>query len=86
MHLMETGYCGPLVNIGTGTDVTIRELAGTVMQVVGFESRSVFDGSRPDGTPRKLLDVPRLRCLGRVAKVVWRARIEMAYQDFLAKQ
>ena len=65
---METGYDGPLVNIGTGEDVTIRELAETVMQVVGFDGRIVFDSSKPDGTPRKLLDVSRLAALG------WRAR------------
>ena len=68
VHLMETGYDGPLVNIGTGEDVTIRELAQTVMQVVGFDGRIVFDSSKPDGTPQKLLDVSRVAALG------WRAR------------
>ncbi len=68
VHLMEQGYDGPLVNIGTGEDVTIRELAETVMQVVGFDGRISFDASKPDGTPRKLLDVSRLAALG------WRAR------------
>jgi hypothetical protein len=61
---METGYDGPLVNIGTGEDVTIRELAETVMDVVGFSGDIVFDASKPDGTPRKLLDVSRLKSLG----------------------
>ncbi len=69
VHLMERGYDGPLVNIGTGQDVTIRELAETIMDVVGFKGRIVFDASRPDGTPRKLLDVSRMAALG------WRARI-----------
>jgi GDP-L-fucose synthase len=55
VHLMQTGYDGPLVNIGTGEDVTIRELAQTVMDVVGFTGDIVFDASKPDGTPRKLL-------------------------------
>jgi len=64
VHLMEQGYDGPLVNIGTGEDVTIRELAETVMAVVGFNGRIVFDSSKPDGTPRKLLDVSRLAALG----------------------
>jgi GDP-L-fucose synthase len=68
VHLMETSYDGPLVNVGTGEDVTIRELAETVMQVVGFKGRIVFDATKPDGTPRKLLDVSRLTTLG------WRAR------------
>ena len=71
VHLMESGYDGPLVNIGTGEDVTIRELAETVMRVVGFDGRISFDGSKPDGTPRKLLDVSRLASLG------WRARTSL---------
>ena len=73
VHLMERDYDGPLVNVGTGEDVTIRELAETVMQVVGFNGRIVFDSSKPDGTPRKLLDVSRLAALG------WRYRT--ALQD-----
>ena len=64
VQVMELGYDGPLLNIGTGTDVSIRELAETVMQVVGFEGRIVFDASKPDGTPRKLLDVSRIQALG----------------------
>jgi GDP-L-fucose synthase len=68
VHLMERDYDGPLVNVGTGEDVTIRELAQTVMQVVGFGGRITYDSSRPDGTPRKLLDVSRMADLG------WRAR------------
>lgn len=67
VHLMQSGYDGPLVNIGTGEDVTIRELAETVMRTVDFHGRIVFDASKPDGTPRKLLDVSRLAGLG------WRA-------------
>jgi GDP-L-fucose synthase len=72
VHLMAQGYDGPLVNIGTGEDVTIRELAETVMRVVGFDGRIVFDSSKPDGTPRKLLDVSRLAGLG------WRATTPLA--------
>ncbi len=68
VFLMEQGYDGPLLNVGTGEDVTIRELAQTVMDVVGFAGRIVFDAGKPDGTPRKLLDVGRLSALG------WRAR------------
>jgi GDP-L-fucose synthase len=54
----------PLINIGTGEDVTIRELAELVARVVGFEGKLVFDTNKPDGTPRKLMDVSRLHALG----------------------
>ena len=54
----------PLINIGTGEDVTIRELAETVARVLGFEGNLVFDPGKPDGTPRKLMDVTRLHALG----------------------
>jgi GDP-L-fucose synthase len=69
VHLMLQGYDGPLVNIGTGQDLSIRELAETLMRVVGFQGRIHFDAGKPDGTPRKLLDVSRLAALG------WKARI-----------
>lgn len=59
------------VNIGTGTDVTIADLARVIAEVVGFTGHFVFDGSKPDGTPRKLLDVSKLTALG------WRPRIEL---------
>ena len=54
----------PLVNIGSGVDCTIRELAETVVKVVGFEGELVFDQSKPDGTPRKLMDISRMHALG----------------------
>jgi GDP-L-fucose synthase len=85
VHMMEQGYDGPLVNVGTGQDVTIRELAETVMEVVGFEGRIVFDASKPDGTPRKLLDVGRLHALGWKHRVDLKQGIALAYQDFLAR-
>ncbi|HEY9025815.1 MAG TPA: GDP-L-fucose synthase [Burkholderiaceae bacterium] len=85
VHLMERGYDGPLVNIGTGEDVTIRELAETVMDVVGFPGRIVFDASKPDGTPRKLLDVGRLHALGWRHKCSLRQGIALAYEDYLAR-
>jgi GDP-L-fucose synthase len=62
----------PLINIGTGTDVTIRELAETVCSVLGFEGDLVFDTTKPDGTPQKLLDATRIRNLG------WRPRTSLA--------
>ena len=61
----------PLINIGTGEDVTIRELAEIVARVLGFEGELVFDPSKPDGTPRKLMDVSKLRNLG------WRHKTEL---------
>ena len=79
VHLMQRGYDGPLVNIGTGQDVTIRELAETVMRGVGFAGRIVFDASKPDGTPRKLLDVSRLSALGWRASMPLDAGIQAAY-------
>ena len=85
VHMMEQGYDGPLVNVGTGEDVTIRELAETVMDVVGFKGRIVFDASKPDGTPRKLLDVGRLHALGWKHRVDLKQGIALAYQDFLAR-
>src|SRR6195952_2146590 len=85
VHMMEQGYDGPLVNIGTGEDVTIRELAQTVMDVIGFEGRVAFDVSKPDGTPRKLLDVGRLHALGWKHRVDLKQGIALAYQDFLAR-
>jgi len=85
VHMMTSGYDGPLVNVGTGEDVTIRELAETVMDVVGFHGRIVFDATKPDGTPRKLLDVGRLHALGWRHKVSLRDGIALAYRDFLAR-
>ena len=84
VYLMERGYDGSLLNIGTGEDVTIRELAETVMKVVGFEGQIVFDASKPDGTPRKLLDVSRLAALGWQASVALIDGVRAAYEDFLA--
>ena len=60
----------PLVNIGVGEDVTIRELAETIRQVVGYEGGIVFDPTKPDGTPRKLLDVSKLSDIGWKAKTL----------------
>jgi GDP-L-fucose synthase len=71
VFLMQRGYDGPLLNIGVGEDLSIAELARLVCRVVGFEGELVFDRSKPDGTPRKLLDVGRLQALG------WRARIAL---------
>ena len=83
VFLMENGVREGLFNIGTGSDVTIRELAETVMDVVGFRGEIMFDAGKPDGTPRKLLNVERLRALGWEAKTLLRDGIAKAYADFL---
>ena len=85
VFLMEKGIVDGIYNIGVGEDVTIRELAETVMSVVGFTGRIVFDASKPDGTPRKLLDVGRLRDIGWQARIPLRDGIALAYRDFMAR-
>jgi len=74
-----------LFNVGTGLDVTIRELAETVMDVVGFRGALVFDASKPDGTPRKLLNVNRMGELGWRSQTVLLEGISKTYADFLSK-
>jgi GDP-L-fucose synthase len=80
VHLMKKDYDGALLNVGTGVDVTIRELAETVMKVIGFDGCISFDASKPDGTPRKLLDVSRLKNLGWTAKTDLETGLRMAYE------
>ena len=74
------------INVGTGVDCTIRELAETVARVTGFEGRLVFDDSKPDGTPRKLLDVSRLRALGWQATISLEDGLRDAYRWFQAHE
>jgi GDP-L-fucose synthase len=76
----------PLINVGCGEDQTIAELARAVASVVGFRGTLEFDTSKPDGTPRKLLDVARLKRLGWSPRVDLRTGIAAAYQDFLARE
>jgi GDP-L-fucose synthase len=75
----------PLINVGAGKDLSIRELAELVCEVVGFRGRLEFDASKPDGTPRKLLDTGRLRQLGWRAQIGLRDGVRMAYEEFKAK-
>jgi GDP-L-fucose synthase len=82
VYLLNTYDEEPIVNIGWGEDVTIRELAETVAEVAGFKGRLVFDSSKPDGTPRKLLDTSRLTSLGWKPKIRLRAGIEQTYAWF----
>jgi GDP-L-fucose synthase len=74
------------VNVGTGTDVTIKELTETVAATTGFAGKVVWDASKPDGTPRKLLDVSRLAKLGWNAKINLRDGLAKTYASFLAEQ
>jgi GDP-L-fucose synthase len=86
VFLMENGIGEGVFNIGCGQDLSIAELAQTVMRVVGFEGELVFDTSRPDGTPRKLLDVSRLADLGWRASTTLEEGIALAYADFRKRQ
>ncbi|HKB89325.1 MAG TPA: GDP-L-fucose synthase [Opitutaceae bacterium] len=74
------------INVGTGTDVTIKELTETVATVTGFSGKIVWDTSKPDGTPRKLMDVSRLSGLGWKAKIGLREGVEKTYKSFLEEQ
>lgn len=75
-----------LINVGTGTDVTIGELTEIVAETVGFKGRIVWDATRPDGTPRKLMDVSKLTALGWRAKVGVCEGVARTYASFLAEQ
>ena len=75
-----------LINVGTGTDVTIRELTETVAAVTGFQGRVTWDATKPDGTPRKLMDVSKLAALGWRAKTPLREGIEKTYAAYLAEK
>ncbi|MDR2872192.1 MAG: GDP-L-fucose synthase [Xanthomonadaceae bacterium] len=83
VFLMEANVSDGLFNVGTGSDITIRELAETIMEVVGFEGEIVFDASKPDGTPRKLMSSERLHSLGWKARTPLREGIERAYHEFV---
>ena len=74
------------INVGTGQDCTIRELAETVAEVVGLEGEIVFDTDKPDGTPRKLLDVSRLQALGWEAGIPLKEGLQDTYRWFLDNQ
>ncbi|MBL8279702.1 MAG: GDP-L-fucose synthase [Pelomonas sp.] len=86
VHLMETGAEDVLVNVGVGEDVSIRDLATLVCEVVGFPGALVFDTTKPDGTPRKLMDVSLLASRGWRARTGLKEGIALAYDDFLRRQ
>ncbi|WP_018618771.1 GDP-L-fucose synthase [Spirosoma luteum] len=84
--LMENYNDELFVNIGTGEDVTIRETAELIKDIVGFEGELRWNTEKPDGTPRKLMDVSRLHEMGWKHKTELRKGLEMTYQDFLANE
>jgi GDP-L-fucose synthase len=86
VYQRETSPMCSHINVGTGVDCTIRELVETVARVVGFEGEVVFDASKPDGTPRKLLDVSRLSRLGWTASISLEAGLQQTYAWFLTQQ
>lgn len=85
-YLMETYNEPSLVNIGTGEDISIKDLAMLIKGIVGFEGELEFDTSKPDGTPKKLMDVSKLHEAGWKHKVQLEDGIRLAYQDFLKKE
>ncbi len=85
LFLMKNYSGNDTVNVGSGIEVTIRELAETVMEVVGFKGDISFDSSKPDGTPRKLLDCSRLTAMGWRATTGLKEGLKLAYEDFLKR-
>ena len=75
-----------LVNIGTGVDLSITELAMMIKDVVGYEGNIVYDASKPDGTPRKLMDVTKLSALGWHYRIGLREGLEKVYKEYAASQ
>jgi GDP-L-fucose synthase len=82
LYLLHSYDAEPMVNIGWGQDVTIRELAELVLSAIGYSGRLIFDSSKPDGTPRKLLDVSRLTDLGWRPRIPLKSGIEQTYAWF----
>ena len=76
----------PLINVGTGTDLTIRELAETVAAVVGYQGKFVQDTSKPDGTMRKMMDVSKIQSIGWKAKTSLKEGIGLTYENFCGRQ
>jgi GDP-L-fucose synthase len=83
VHLLENYSDMEHVNLGTGEDVTIIELAETIKDVIGFDGALTFDASKPDGTPRKLLDVSKIRALGWQHKNSLKDGLAQTYQWYL---
>ena len=83
VYLMNTYSSNETVNLGTGKELTIKELTELVAEVIGYEGEILWDASKPNGTPRKLLDVSKLESLGWKYKIELPEGIRLAYEDFL---
>lgn len=86
LHLMDHHNSEGWINIGTGEDLTIKELALTIADVVGYQGDVIWDTSKPDGTPRKLLNVDRIKEMGWKAEIELRHGIESVYADYLSHE
>ncbi len=86
VFLMDTYSESGFINVGVGEDISIKDLAQLIKQIVGFEGALRYDSSKPDGTPRKLMDVEKLHNLGWKHKIELEEGIRLAYQDFQNKQ
>ncbi len=84
MENKDTKYIGEFINIGPGTDLTIAEIAQMVKDTVGFDGELVYDKTKPDGTPLKLMDVSKINALGWKAKTDLKTGLKIAYEDFLS--
>jgi nucleoside-diphosphate-sugar epimerase len=82
-YLQNTEIMLSHINVGTGLDVTVQELAETIMEIVGFSGDLTFDKTKPDGTMRKLMNVNRLKSIGYHANTSLRSGLELAYADYL---
>jgi len=85
LFLMNKYYDDEIINIGTGEDITIKELAETIAEVVGYNNGFHFDKTKPDGTPKKLLNVEKIKKLGWKAKIDLRTGLKLTYEDFLKR-
>jgi GDP-L-fucose synthase len=86
MNIVAGEQTWPTINIGSGEDLTIRELSELIAEIVGFKNHLCFDDSKPDGTPRKLLDISRLRGMGWTPRISLREGLAQAYENFLENQ
>jgi GDP-L-fucose synthase len=83
IHLLKFYSGSEQVNIGTGTDITIKELTKTIQKVIDYDGGIKFDSSKPDGTPRKLLDTSKINSLGWSPKISLEKGLKKVYEDFV---